>query len=210
VRQLCQQSSILILATIVVLISACSTPTRSSSTDDNLVVDSGPFENVLVIGVGEDYEGRTRFERKLSSDLRETGIQATAYYSAIGGNKLIDRESILQLIQSEGFDAVLISRAGNPDSGASITPGSVSTKVVRKDGRPIDLFRYDYEDLNQPAIMKVDLSVVLTTELYAAESRQKVWTMETTLSHEESLGGLIHDAADDIVRGLKKDKLIER
>jgi len=209
VRQLCQQTSILILAAIMVLISACATPASSTSTGDSVAVDSGPFENLLVIGVGEDYEGRTRFERKLSADLRKRGIQAMAYHSAIGGNKPIDRESILQLIESKGFDAVVISRAANPPaSGTSIKPGSVSTKVVRKDGRPIDLFRYDYEELNEPAILKVDLSVVLTTELYASASRQKVWTMETTVSHDESVGYLIHDAADAIVRGLKRDKLI--
>jgi len=192
----------------MVLISACATPASSTSTGDSVAVDSGPFKNVLVIGVGEDYEGRTRFERKLSADLRETGIQATAYYSAIGGNKPIDRESILQLVESEGFDAVLISRAVNPDRGATVKQGSVATKVVRKDGRPLDLFRYDYEELNEPLIMKVDLSVIITTELYAAESRQKVWMIESTLSNKESLGDLIHDATDEIVRGLKKDKLI--
>lgn len=208
-RQFCQQFSILVLAASMLLVSACTTPASSTSSADAMAVDSGPFGNFLIIAVGEDYEARTRFERKLSADLRKQGLKATAHHSAVGGNKPIDRESVLELVDAEGFDAVLISRTANPPSSdASVKPGSVSTKVSRKDGRPLDLFRYDYEELNEPANLQVGLSVVLTTEMYASENRQKVWTMETTLSQEESLGYLIHDAADEIVRGLKKDRLI--
>ena len=209
-RQLCQQFSILIFAATMVVVSACATPATSTSSGDTMTGDSGPFGNFLVIGVGEDYEARSRFERKLSADLRKQGLEATAHHSAVGGNQPIDRESVLQLVDSEGFDAVLISRTANPPaSGASVKHGSVSTKVVRRDAdRPLDLFRYDYEELNEPANIEVNLSVVVTTELYDAESRQRIWMMETTLSQEESLGYLIHDVADEIVRGLKKEKLI--
>lgn len=192
---------------LTIAAAACSAPTRttSSATTDHA---GKRFSNFLVIGVAHDYEGRAMFERKLARQLRAEGVDATAYYSVIGGNEPIDRESIEKLVAVEGYDAVLISRVLNRESDASVKSGSAGAKAIRKDGRPINLFRYDYEELNEPMMLNVDLTVTLSTELFETAGQEMIWSIESTISGKDMLEELVDDASETIVRRLKRDRLM--
>lgn len=207
-RRIHQRSLFLALAALSAGISGCSASTGNMSTEGASSHEGTRFNNILVIGVANNYEGRSRFERKLTSELRAAGADATALYIAAGGNKPIVREAIEELVKTNGYDAVLISRPLNRDSDASMKSGSAATKAVRKDGGGIDLFRYDYEELNEPKTWIVDFSITISTELFAASGSQKVWSHETNVSKKETLEDLINEASEKIVRRLKRDRLI--
>ena len=192
----------------VLLIGACAT--SSTTTESAAAVDRSALNNILVIGVANDYEGRTRFERKLARDLSAAGTSGTALYSVAGGNKPIVREAIEDLVKEKGYDAVLISRVVDRDTSAAVKEGSTATTAVRRDGRPIDLFRYDYEELNEPAVININLGVTIDTELFAADSSERVWALASTISNKDSVDELINEASEKIVRQLKRDKLIGR
>jgi hypothetical protein len=168
------------------------------------------LNNILVIGVANDYEGRSRFERKLSRDLSAAGTSGTALYTVAGGNKPIEREAIENLVKDKGFDAVLISRVVDRNASAAMKAGASATKAIRRDDRPINLFRYDYEELNEPAVVDINLGVTIYTEVFAAASSERVWALESTISNQDSLDQLINEAAETIVRRLKRDDLIGR
>ncbi len=168
------------------------------------------FNKLLVIGVAEDYEGRSRFERKLASELSTAGTAATAHYAASGGNREITREQVLALIEANGFDGVLITRVLGRDTEAKVKEGSASTKAVRRDGRPVNLFRYDYKELNEPATVNFNVGVTIVSELYAVGNEDRVWEFETAIAKKEYLDQLINEASSKIVRQLKRDDLIGR
>lgn len=197
-----------VLAILSAGIVGCSASTGGISTERAPDHQDSPFSNILVIGVAADYEGRSQFERKLAADLKASGTNATAMYAVAGGNKPIARESIEALVQSEGYDAVLISRVVNRNADAAMKAGSAGAKAVRKDSGAIDLFRYDYEEINEPMTLDVNLSLVFTTELFAASDSQRVWAIESSISDKDYLAQVIDEAADIVVRRLKKDRLI--
>jgi len=199
--------SLITLLVGVALFAGCSSSTGGVAGDSQSAADSTLFRNILVIGVASDYEGRAQFERQLVSELKAAGTTATAMYVAAGGNKPIEQQAIEDIVSANGFDAVLISHVVNRDAHAELKEGSVATKSVRKGGG-IDLFRYDYEEVNEPKALDVDLSVTITTGLYDASSSQRVWAIESAISDKDYIEQLISDAADIIVRGLKKDRLI--
>ena len=60
------------------------------------------------------------------------------------------KASIEKLVEEHGFDSVLITRVLNRDAEGKLKVGSSSAKKIRKDGRPGNLFRYDYEEINEP------------------------------------------------------------
>lgn len=188
------------------VLGACSTSTPTVL-DDGGSYSATRFNNILVIGVADDYEGRSKFERKLASELRTSGAKATALYAAAGGNKPIDREAISTLVEANGYDSVLISKVLNRDSRVSLQPGSSATKSVRKDGGAIDLFRYDYVELNEPATLDMKLSLTISTELFAAVDSRLIWAIESEISNK-ALDDLINEASDKIARRLKRDNLI--
>lgn len=200
------QIPLLALAAVALFVSACAT-----STGTNIAVSpSSDFRpnNILVIGVAPDYEGRSQFERELARDLSAAGAPATPLYVAAGGNKPIVREAIESLVEEKGYDAVLISRVIDRSASAAEKAGSTATKAVRRDSRPIDLFRYDYEELNEPPVIDMELSVTIQTELFAADNAERVWEYELKISNKDSLGHLITEASEKIVRRLKRDDLI--
>ena len=207
-RLLSERSILPALVALAAFLSACSAPTRTVSTVPGSGYEGAGFNNILVIGVANDYEGRAMFERKLAAQLRSSLVKASAYYSVVGGNKPIDRESIEELVNAEGYDAVLISRVLNRESDASTKTGSAGAKAIRKDGRPINLFRYDYEELNEPMLLNIDLTVTLSTELFEATDKQNVWAIESTISDKDMLEDLIDEAVERIVKRLRRDRLI--
>lgn len=161
-----------------------------------------------MIGVANDFEGRATFERKLVSELRALGADAAAMYLVAGGNKPIERSAVEVLVKENGFDAVLISRVLNRDTDASIKAGSAEAKAVRKDGRPINLFRYDYEELNEAPMLDLSMSVRLSTELFSVDSSEKVWAIESEVSSKDGISSLVLEAVDTIIRQVKKNRLV--
>lgn len=187
-------------------VSACSSTSISSQQAEKY---SGPgFENFLVIGVANDFEGRASFERKLVSELRSMGVNATALYVVAGGNTPIERNAIEALVEENGYDAVLISRVLNRETDTALKTGSTEAKAVRKDGRPINLFRYDYEELNEPPTLDFNTSVKLSTELFSADSSEKVWAIESDISSKDGLPSLVLEAVETVTQQLKKNKLV--
>ncbi len=86
-RRIRQRPLFLALAALSVISSACSTTTQTVSAEGASSIQDARFGNFLVIGVATNYEARSRFERKLASDLRGSGVAATALYVSAGGNK---------------------------------------------------------------------------------------------------------------------------
>jgi hypothetical protein len=52
------------------------------------------------------------------------------------------------------------------------------------------------------------MSVTLSSEVFAVESRNRVWAIESDISKKEVISQLVDDAVATIVRRLQKDGLI--
>ncbi len=189
-------------------IAGCSTSTQTVTSTTDADYEGAGFNNILVIGVANDYNNRSRFERILVAKLAQHNVTAVAYYRAIGGNEPIERESVRRLVEAEGFDAVLITRVLNRDIDANSKTGSAATKSVRKDDGALQLFRYDYQELNEPPILSFDVSVTLSSEVFDTSSRSLVWAIESEISKKEVVSQVVDDAVAIIVQRLQKDGLI--
>ena len=184
-------SRILISFTLAILVAACSTSAATRTTSAGVGESLSRIENILVVGVAQDYDSRARFERTLVTELITRGLEASAYYQAVGGNKPIDRETIESLVKSDGFDAVLITRVVNSDTETSVKSGSAATKTVRKDNA---LFRYDYQELNEPETLNISLSLKISSQLFDASNGDVVWELGTTISQKEMVSQVVDEA----------------
>ena len=207
-RQICQRLLYLALASAPLVLTACSSSSQAVKTESSPGTATAGFSNILVIGLANDYEYRTRFERKLVSELKKSGGSATALYVAAGGNEPIEREAIEQLVRKNGYDAVLISRPLNRDTAAQMKTSSPGAKAVRKNDGALKLFRYDYEELNEPVTWGVDLSITVLSELLTTKDKQIAWAVETKISTKDSIDDLIEEAARKIVSRLQRDRMV--
>jgi len=186
------------LAALVLLPGCAST---GSSAD-------AAYGNFLVLGIADNYSNRAYFEREVASRLRAQGAKATPYYEAAGGNTETGREDVRAVLQSGSYDALIVTRILDRDADIELKQGSRSAKITRRDGRPIDFFRYDYEELEEPPTLDVSARVTVAGELYDAASQTLVWSTEIGSGSTENLGQLIEDTASDLVRRVARDRLI--
>ena len=198
------RNEVLVVLSVFLISCAAQTQTTPDSRADNR-----SFTNVLVIGVANDYNARAQFERNVVSQLKTSGLNAAAYYSVVGGNKPIDRPTIDELIASEGFDGVLITKVLNRDTQSTMKTGSAATRTTRKEGRAVDLFRYEYQALNEPATLNIDLTVTISSELFSVTDGEKVWEIEAQISEKEALGDIVAEAVTTVIRRLRKDEYVD-
>jgi len=198
------------LTSFFVMLAGCAASTRVANTySDDAYADTS-FKNFLVIGVAGNYNSRAQFERTVVSGLRSEGASASAYYTVVPGNEPISREAVLEAVKSGNFDAVLVTRVVDQQTNIDVESGSTDTKASTVGGRPINFFRYDYEELNEPENISFTTTVVLSSELFSSADEKMIWSIEVSNMDTPNAGVLIDDTAASIVSRLAKDRMIAR
>lgn len=186
-------------------VSGCAGPSPTRASAD---ADDRSYANFLVVGVAGDYSNRAYFERSVVSGIRAEGASARAFHVVAGGNKPVTRESVKEAITAEGFDAVVVTRVLDTDTDMDVKDPVTGTKVTRKDGNLRNMFRYDYEELDQPLAIEINTKITFASELYDAASEEIVWSAESTGSRTDDIGMLIEETAEAVVKQLQRNDFV--
>ena len=195
---------------VMLALSACASSHRTVSTFDGPRYSGPGYNKILVIGMADSYNSRTSFERMLAQRLSSGKASATAFYTLVSRDDPIERDTVLRVVSEGGFDAVLVSRVVNRGVSSSTKSGTAMTKVTRKEGRPMDLFRYDYEELNEPSTLSLEVTIVMASELYDAATQSRAWAIETEFARTESVAVVVSDAVDIVASRIARDGLIAK
>lgn len=199
----------LLLAILSIAVTACSTGytnIRKTYEDDEYAREV--YGNLLVIAVAADYNARARFERALAGALRSSTTDATEYYEIADGDTEITREKILAAIETYAYDGVVVTRIGGRESELSVKTGSKETKVSRREGSAVDYFRYDYEILNEPHQVNMEMTVNLITDFFDAGDAKLIWTGESTVSDKQNINYRLEETAQMIAARMDNDGLV--
>lgn len=151
-------------AALLLAVAGCASSTAATvrKTLDNPKYTDHSYSDILVIGVGGNYDHRTAFERAMVTRIMVEGATATAYYAVVGRNKPVTRNKVSTAVKSRDFDAVLLACILSQSSDVSIASGV------------IDLFRYDYEELVNPSKIDISGAVILSTELISGPDETRM------------------------------------
>ncbi len=197
------------LMAVVLFLSACSsTSTRVTKIYDDSDYRKARFSNVLVITVADNYDRRAQFERTVVSGIRRTGAEATAYYTVVGHNPAVSSSDIMNAVRARNFDAVVFTRVKRRSEKISEKDATPEAQAKVIGGNLFDLFRYDYEEYQEPTNIRMSTTVVLITQLYVTADKKNIWAIEITSSDRESTAQIIESSAAAIVKYLKRDKLV--
>jgi len=203
------------IATIIAAIaiglamSACAPTSKLTRTFEDPAFTGTSYRNILVAAGFEVYENRAAYERVMSSRLVSTGVSAAALYQIGGGNRPIDRDMILEAVQTGGFDAVLYTHTVGSQASITKSTGQTTVDPNRKSDTVVNLFRYDYEENTDPDYDSLTASATVITELYAVSSETKVWEAQSDLAERDNVALLIDDAVSLLMGALKRDKLLD-
>ena len=189
----------LVAVLLVLALAGCAAGPSARQTYADDAYRDAAFRDFLVIGVTGDYNNRAQFERAVVSGLRSAGVAATAYYTLAG------RKAVLAAVEEHGFDAVVVSRVVSQAQAVDVREGSASARATTVGGGPLNLFRYDYEEFNEPGNMNLSLDITLATELFSAADEKMIWAVEHESAGADNVGPLIDDLAAAVVASLVRD-----
>ena len=102
----------------------------------------------------------------------------------------------------------MVTRVIGQQTDVDVKSGSAGAKATTISGRPINFFRYNYEELNEPQSINFNTTVVLETELFSSADEKMIWAIQLSSTDAAGVGVLIDNTATSIVSRLRRDGLI--
>lgn len=188
----------------VAVVSACATPSPRTSvvkTVNNMIGDS-PYQSVLVISAAGDRASRNQFEQEMTAVLTNEDLTATPYFSVVGRVSEISRNAINIAVRVREFDAILLVR----QLGQEFTVQDSN----RPTGRGFDLFKYDYDELNDLSAIENGSTMAFVAEVYDTAKMTKIWAIESLVFSSETVESGVSSQVAIIDEEIIKDRVLAR
>ena len=195
------------LAVAALVLAACASSGTSTVYRDSGLTGTR-YSNLLVVGVAGSYNSRAQFERQVVSALQSRGLQAAAFHAVAGGDMPVNRDTVSQALAGKDFDGVILTRVLDSSLESELKDPVTGTKVSRKEGNVFNLFRYDYEDLEDAPALTTKSAVNFRTDLYSTADGKLAWSIESKSKTFDNVGELIDSVAKTIVSRLDRDGLL--
>ena len=203
------QKTITTLAAVMALvaISSCANTKITSVWMDSKKAGTS-FDDILVIGIGEEDHNRRLFEEEFTSQLTAIGIESEVSYMMLPQGTVINRETVTKAIEGKDIDAVIVTHLVAVDE----------EKVYRQsmDYHPAIGYRglYSYYPhvntyVHQPGYYTTHDVVRLETNLYEVASEQLVWSAQSRSFAPESAKEVIDDLIKLVIKDLRDKGLIK-
>ena len=192
------------------MVACGSTSTSIDRTHYDKEFKGTRYSNVRGRAAADNYNARAQYERTTVTAIRAPGAEATASYTVIGTNPAVTVSDVTNAVRSRGFDAVLFTRVKGSTRTVNVTDGPDDASATARGGNVFNLFRYDYEEYEEPENVRISTNVVLLTELYDAAQQKMIWAVESSSFNRESVEMIVDSSAQAVVKRLDRDKLIGR
>ena len=177
---------------------SCSTSTTLTSWKDPNLKEK-TFSKILVFGFIKDLEYRTEFENTITKLLKQTGIEAVPSLKLISPVKKYSKDD-LEIILSDGnFDGMLTIKYEGNILEISKRNGTTYYKYYR---------RYN-KHFRRKAYIETHKTVIMECRLFSVQFENDVWVATSKTSDASSTPELVKSVAGEIIKSLKKNKLIK-
>ena len=200
-----RQYTLWYLIVLAAVVAACTTA-KPIAEWRNEAYTSGPFDNILIVGISDQVTARRAFENNFVDRLGEEQIKATAAFAVMPDNARPTEENIKAVIADIRFDAVLITHLVGVDEKTVYQPATYRPAPYYDSfyGYYGHVGRYVYE----PGYYRRHTYVKLETNLYDAGSEALVWSMQSETINPSSVQKLIDAQIKIVVKRLKVQGLL--
>lgn len=95
---------------LVSLVTVGCASTRMTQVHVNPDGASGPFDKLMVIGLGTTEDNRAHFETAVTQKLGKQGVSSVASNATFPDQKAVTRDAVREKASTDGFDGVLVTR----------------------------------------------------------------------------------------------------
>lgn len=175
------------------------------------------FDHVLVIGVTQDQERRRAFEDALSQAIAGQGGRAAPSWQLLPQSEKLEKEQILAVVETGGFDGVLISRLLAVEQQQEYTKGSTYNEPRTRYypasynygyGGYYGFYGTTYTKVHEPGYLKTSRTIVLESMLYSVATEELVWTGQSETVDAESIEDARASMTKAVASALQSEQLI--
>ena len=157
------------------------------------------------------------FEDAVVYDLRGPETQAWPSARLMEPDLEITRETLRPIIEQQQADALVVTRVTRLEV-EPIEIGGRSTVLAEQQQSGQDyvyqrkqgtLFRYDYTEDVEKTYLTTEYTTELTTDVYATASGERIYTIVSRATKQESLADVIDVLSNVIAKRLRRDKVIK-
>ncbi len=192
---------------LALALTACSNPVRIQSMWRGETYVGPAFQQYLVIGVSSNANRRQRFEGMLADAIRTGDTAADPSLRYLRAAQELNPDTVGATVRQAGADAVLVTRLVSREVVADEVPGRTGVKTQRRSESPVDFFRYDYREYDEPPVLVARNDVTLATDLYETQSGKLIYTIEITSTGLESEYDIFDQVTRALAKRLRKDGL---
>lgn len=197
-----------LIAIAATIAGACAPQIEVVKLYDDPTRVSKSYKRLLVIDISSDRGQQQLFENEIVLKLRREQVEAIPGYTLIDASNGLLQEDVNRVSEEIGADGILVTRIASVDTDIDMVEGRKEIRSTCRGGDPVDYFLYDHEVLSEPDSVKLAHTVVVITNLYDADSQNRVWTIQSTCFEKTSMADVLLDNSNAIVRQLSIDQLI--
>jgi hypothetical protein len=204
------KTAALVVALLAVIAGAAGS-SKLPYTWRNPAYAGGAFTNILVLAMNGQSAGRADFEDRMVMEITRPGVQAVPSYSLLPrpNSTPINMDNLKEIINSQKFDAVVVSRLVKYKKTVTYVPGQAYPLY------PYYGTLYGYYSVASPVVyspgyLQKDTSAQVETNFYstAQPDAQLVWTGTSYTVNPRSMDKAIDAVVKLLVQALEKEKII--
>ena len=181
------------LAVLALVAAACSSTKLTSVYADKSFAGQ-PFDKLLVVGLGASEGGRAAFENAVADKLAAQGVLGVASGNVLVAMEDVSRESVTGWVETDGYDAVLVTRLVDVKKETSYKPPTYT-----------DFYGYwgSYGSyVTSPGYVLETTTLLVETTLFDASTGKVVYSAESETFQPRSRDAMIHDLVPLLVGDL--------
>jgi hypothetical protein len=206
------------LVATALTLGGCASNTTISSTWHDQKMRNARYENVVVVGISENTDGRMSFEDAVVFDLRSAETKAWSSSRHMPTDQEINEDNVRQLVLAKNADAIIVTKVTRMEVVPVMKGGRTDVMeyeqetgagMVQDDrANAYNTRIYRYSENVEPVYMETEYNMALTTDVYSAATGELVYSASSTAKKQKTQGQLIDVLSDVIAERLRADGVI--
>jgi hypothetical protein len=208
-RRIGKLASLVLVCSSVVMFAGCAAKAPTISKLYQNETANEPVTKMLVVSVGKERSNRSKMEKDVTKSILAQGGSAVNAVDLLSSNKTLNKDNVTKTVENNNIDAVLVINL--LQSAVKIEVDEKRTETIIERPRPeklLDVFVQRTKEVDIAREMNVNATVSISADLYSGKTGDKLWSIQTTIHEGTEPDFIIRDAAESIVKQLKKDGLI--
>lgn len=197
----------------------CSPATKITGSWTSPDKNPSGYSSIFVAAIVDNMQARQKVEDDFRRKLEKLGLSATSGSSKIKPtfweDKAMDKEAIMDIIKTNGYDAILTMTLLEKESEQRYVPGSVmyNPTIIYGWGWPRrgnfgGYWAFHYPMMASPGYIVEDKEYTIEINLYDASTELLVWSAQSKTLNPSSLEEFSEEFSTVVIEKMLEDRII--